>query len=76
MEEGCGAARTRGACARSKTMRPASSPPEIRPLADGAVAIMLQVLGLYRGGRTSERQAAFLDDLAPSLDDLAIDARP
>ncbi len=37
--------------------------------------LMLQVRGFYRGGGATERQAAFLDDLARSLDDLAIDAR-
>ena len=37
--------------------------------------LMLQVRCFYRGGRASERQARFLDDLARSLDDLAIDAR-
>jgi hypothetical protein len=38
--------------------------------------LMLQVRGFYRGGHATERQARFLDDLARSLDDLAIDARP
>jgi hypothetical protein len=37
---------------------------------------MLRVRGFYRGGQATERQTAFLDDLARSLDDLAIDARP
>ncbi len=36
----------------------------------------LTVRGLYRGGAATERQASFLGDLARSLDDLAIDARP
>ena len=38
--------------------------------------LMLQVRCLYRGGDATERQARFLDDLARSLDDLGIDARP
>jgi hypothetical protein len=38
--------------------------------------LMLQVRGFYRGGHATERQVAFLDDVARSLDDLAIDARP
>jgi hypothetical protein len=38
--------------------------------------LMLVVRGFYRGGGATERQAAFLDDVARSLDDLAIDARP
>lgn len=38
--------------------------------------LVLTVRGLYRGGAATERQARFLGDLARSLDDLAIDARP
>jgi hypothetical protein len=38
--------------------------------------LMLQVRCLYRGGDATERQSRFLSDLARSLDDLAIDARP
>lgn len=37
--------------------------------------LTLLVRGLYRGGGTTERQERFLDDVARSLDDLAIDAR-
>ncbi len=37
--------------------------------------LLLPVRGFYRGGGATRRQAAFLDDLARSLDDLAIDAR-
>jgi hypothetical protein len=37
---------------------------------------MLQVRGLDRGGHVTDRQAAFLDDLARSLDDVAIATRP
>jgi hypothetical protein len=37
--------------------------------------LMLQVRGFYRGGHATERQAAFLDDLARSLDELGIDGR-
>ena len=43
--------------------------------ADELEDLMLQVRGLYRGGHATERQVRFLDDLARSLDDLAIDAR-
>ena len=43
--------------------------------ADELEDLMLQVRVLYRGGEATERQAAFLADLARSLDDLAIDAR-
>lgn len=38
--------------------------------------LMLYVRVRYRGGGVSNRQARFLSDLARSLDDLAIDARP
>jgi hypothetical protein len=34
--------------------------------------LMLQMRGFYRGGQATERQAAFLDDLGRSLDDLAV----
>ena len=44
--------------------------------ADELEDLMLEVRCLYRGGSTTERQERFLDDLARSLDDLAIDARP
>jgi len=44
--------------------------------ADELMDLMLWVRGFYRGGHATERQARFLDDLARSLDDLAIDARP
>jgi hypothetical protein len=44
--------------------------------ADELEDLMLLVRGLYRGGGATERQERFLDDLARSLDDLAIDARP
>ena len=44
--------------------------------ADELEDLMLQLRILYRGGDATERQAAFLDDVARSLDDLAIDARP
>jgi hypothetical protein len=44
--------------------------------ADELTDLLLLVRGIYRGGGTTERQARFLDDLARSLDDLAIDARP
>jgi hypothetical protein len=38
--------------------------------------LLLTVRCLYRGGDATERQERFLDDLARSLDDLGIDARP
>ena len=44
--------------------------------ADELEDLMLQVRCLYRGGDATQRQARFLDDLARSLDDLAIEARP
>ena len=44
--------------------------------ADELFDLMLTVRGLYRGGGATDRQAAFLDDVARSLDDLAIDAQP
>ena len=44
--------------------------------ADELEDLMLQVRCLYRGGDATERQERFLDDLARSLDDLAIDAHP
>ena len=44
--------------------------------ADELEDLMLQVRWLYRGGDATERQARILSDLARSLDDLAIDARP
>jgi len=44
--------------------------------ADELEDLMLEVRCLYRGGDATERQERFLDDLARSLDDLAIDARP
>jgi hypothetical protein len=44
--------------------------------ADELCDLMLQLRVFYRGGHATDRQAAFLDDLARSLDDLAIDAHP
>jgi len=44
--------------------------------ADELFDLMLQVRCFYRGGSATDRQAAFLGDVARSLDDLAIDARP
>ena len=44
--------------------------------ADELEDLMLQVRVLYRGGEATERQERFLADLARSLDDQAIDARP
>ena len=44
--------------------------------ADELEDLMLRVRCLYRGGDATGRQSTFLSDLARSLDDLAIDARP
>ena len=44
--------------------------------ADELEDLMLWVRIRYRGGDATDRQARFLSDLARSLDDLAIDARP
>ena len=43
--------------------------------ADELEELMLWVRVRYRGGHATGRQFRFLDDLARSLDDLAIDAR-
>ena len=39
--------------------------------ADELDELMLQLRWLYRGGQVTQRQAAFLADVARSLDDLA-----
>ncbi|MFN8621182.1 MAG: hypothetical protein U0869_10600 [Chloroflexota bacterium] len=44
--------------------------------ADELRELMLEIRGLYRGADRTHRQALLLHDLARSLDDLAIDARP